>query len=208
MGPWPFAAFDSCIRLKISQKVSLKDRLKDGWHARSKEHAQDRLAVGVTENPYISVTLLRPKIVVVTQWSALLCASGALAQTAWSLSASLWLVMGVATLPWLVQALSRSFYPSQQPNQFLRMHPFRVWQIVSEQPLAVSYQNVQPLQCWRHFFGLTLSLKILNCPHNKQEAVRMTLWRHNIDAELYRRACVMIAWRLDCPQIEPEPESV
>lgn len=200
MDQWPFVAFDSCIRLK--------DSLKDGLKASSKEHVEDRLALDLTESPYISVTLLRPKIVVVTECGALLCASGALAQTALSLSASLWLVMGVATLPWLLQALFRSLYPPQQPNQSLRMHPSRVWQIVSAHSLAVSYQNVQPLQCWRHFFGSTLSLKILNCPHNKQEAVRMTLWRHNIDAELYRRACVMIAWRLDHPQIEPEPESV
>jgi len=58
------------------------------------------------------------------------------------------------------------------------------------------------------FFGLTLSLKIINSPHNKQETVRMTVWRCNIAPEIYRRMCVMVAWRLDQRQVEQKLETV
>ncbi len=115
------------------------------------------------------------------------------------------LVIGVAFLPGL-PAWFVLFRRAPQTPKYLYMHPHRSWTIGDS-----DNKNTQPLQLkqkWQHFFGLTLSLKILNCPHNKQETVRMTVWRCNIAPDVYRRMCVMVAWRLDQPRVEQKMETV
>ena len=36
----------------------------------------------------------------------------------------------------------------------------------------------------------------------------MTVWRCNIAPDIYRRMCVMVAWRLDQRQVEQKMETV
>lgn len=90
--------------------------------------------------------------------------------------------------------------------QYLYLHPYQSWSLGDLN--SKNNQSVHLKQKWQHFFGLTLSLKILNCPHNKQETVKITVWRCNIAPDIYRRICVMVAWRLDQPQTEQKMEIV
>ena len=117
----------------------------------------------------------------------------------------LWAVICMACLP-LMPALYTYAVQSRPDPQFLRLHPHHGWQIVTHD--EKNTLSVALLQSWRHFFGITLSLKILNCPHNEQETVRMTVWQCNITPDVYRQLCVMVAWRLDQPQAVRKLETV
>jgi hypothetical protein len=49
-------------------------------------------------------------------------------------------------------------------------------------------------QHWTHIFGLTLRLNLHNHPHNKLEAVTVTLWRSQLPAQTFRRLKIWAAW--------------
>jgi hypothetical protein len=139
------------------------------------------------------------------QTLVLACACSAVALTAvWS-GFPLWAVIGMSCLP-LTPALYTYSVQLRPYPQFLRLHPHHAWQIVAHD--EKNTRSVALLQSWRHFFGVTLSLKILNCPHNEQETVRMTVWQCNITPDVYRQLCVMVAWRLDQPQAVRKLETV
>ena len=140
-----------------------------------------------------------------TQVLVLSIASFALVLGALSISLPGWATVILAFLPWAPEVFFFIYGPPHAA-QYLQLHPHQQWQVVYQD--EKNNQLVLPLQSWSHFFGMTISLKILNCPHNKQETVRMTLWRCMIVPELYRRMCVMVAWRLDQAQAEQELESV
>jgi hypothetical protein len=49
-------------------------------------------------------------------------------------------------------------------------------------------------QHWTHIFGLTLRLNLHNHPHNKPEAVTVTLWRSQLPTQTFRRLNIWAAW--------------
>jgi len=49
-------------------------------------------------------------------------------------------------------------------------------------------------QHWTHIFGLTLRLNLHNHPHNKPEAVTVTLWRSQLPAQTFRCLNIWAAW--------------
>jgi len=144
---------------------------------------------------------------VLTEYLALTAASSALCLACVWANFPLLVVLAVVVGPWIpVLSVFLKQRKEKQPPQFLWLHPRRQWKISDlEQKNSLT---VELLQQWRHFFGLTLSLKILNCPHNKQETVKITVWRCKIAPETYRQMCVMAAWRLDYPQVEQTMETV
>ncbi len=159
----------------------------------------------LTDGLTLCVTLSRPRRAVLTEIFALASAGSALALTAVWAHFHWIAVIGMACLPGLPALYGYLFRASGSPA-LLYLHPQSEWKIVSQDEQNI--QSVQLIQCWQHFFGLTLSLKLLNRPHNKQETVRMTVWRCQIASEPYRRMCVMAAWRLDQPEIEKKLEIV
>ena len=136
---------------------------------------------------------------------ALITASCALIISAVWANFPLVLVQITACLP-LLPALFGLFRSTTPTPQFLWLDPHKPCEISD-----FDKKNSHPVeitQQWQHFFGLTLSLKILNCPHNKQETVRMTVWRCNITHDVYRRMRVIVAWRLDQLKAEQKMETV
>lgn len=115
---------------------------------------------------------------------------------------SVWLIILAAMTPWLsLLPLSRKASP-----RLLHLHPQKDWLFFTQ-----TQRHGEPvglIQSWQHYFGVTLSLKLLNCPHNKQDTVRMTVWRCTLPPEQYRRMCVMVAWQLDQPQAQHKLETV
>jgi hypothetical protein len=142
---------------------------------------------------------------VVTECFALAAASAALSLSAVWADFPLAMVLTAACLP-VLPAMFSLFRPCALAPQFLWLHPHK--------PIEISGLDkknrfpVEITQQWQHFFGLTLNLKILNRPHNKQETVRMTVWRCNITPDAYRRMRVMVAWKLDQPRAEQKMETV
>ena len=159
----------------------------------------------LTDGLTLFVTLSRPRWAVLTEFFVLASASSALVLTAVWAQFPLIVVIAAASLPGLPAIYYFLFRAAFSPA-YLCLHPHLVWKIVSKD--EQNMQSVQLIQHWQHFFGLTLSLKILNCPHNKQETVKMTVWRSKIAPEQYRRLCVMVAWRLDQPEIAQQLEIV
>lgn len=141
----------------------------------------------------------------IAEYIVLAAASSALGQAAVRAELNMLCVILAASLPWL-PALFVFFRQSPQSPSFLSLSPYGPCKISGAD--EKNSRSVVITQHWQHFFGLTLSLKILDCPHNKQETVRMTVWRCNIAPDIYRRMCVMVAWRLDQRQVEQKMETV
>jgi len=160
---------------------------------------------GLTDGLTLCVTLSRPWRAVLTEIFVLASASAALALTAVWADFPFLIAVCMACLPGFPKIYSVLFRAAQPPA-VLCLHPHFVWKIISQD--EQNEQSVQLIQRWQHFFGVTLSLKILNYPHNKLETVKMTVWRSKIAPEQYRRLCVMVAWRLDQPEIEQKLEIV
>jgi hypothetical protein len=140
-----------------------------------------------------------------TEYLVLMIASCALGCSAIWANCHLFIVLIAVCMPGL-PALFAWFRHASQPPKFLWLHPYETCEIS-----GIDKKNCFPVeivQQWPHFFGLTLRLKILNCPHNKQETVRMTVWRCNITPDVYRRMRVMVAWRLDQPKVAQKMETV
>lgn len=135
----------------------------------------------------------------------LMVASSATSLAAVRAELNLLFVIMAACMPWL-PALFVFLRQTPQFPSFLFLHPYGSCKISWSD--EKNRRSVEITQQWQHFFGLTLSLKILDCPHNKQETVRMTVWRCNIAPDIYRRMCVMVAWRLDQRQVEQKMETV
>lgn len=147
----------------------------------------------------------------IAEYIVLAAASSALGLAAVRAELNLPFVILAACMPWLPTLfvfLRQALHLRQAPQfpSFLFLHPYGSCEI--SWPAENNRRSVEITQQWQHFFGLTLSLKILDCPHNKQETVRMTVWRCNIAPDIYRRMCVMVTWRLDQRQVEQKMETV
>ena len=66
---------------------------------------------------------------------------------------------------------------------------------------------VYPIHFWHHFFGLSMTLKIGNCPQKESKSVRIMVWRCELPPEVYRRLCVMVNWQVQQLQKEQCLES-
>jgi hypothetical protein len=158
----------------------------------------------LTDDLNLCVSLSRPKRAVMTQCLALMAASCALSLSAVWANLNLAIVLVSACLPLLLVLLASIKHVFQSP-QFLWLHPYKPCEI-SGLDKKNSF-SVEITQQWQHFFGLTLRLKILNCPHNKRDTVKMTVWRCKITPVMYRRLRVMVAWRLDQPKAAQKMET-
>ncbi len=170
----------------------------------------------LVDGPFILVKLSRPARVALLEYAVLLGAGLTLMVSAWSLSCPAWLSPLVVCLPMGISLLVRYVQKFRMNPDFLLFHPEKNWKVgtFSEIPAQIPvisaqsiqqerepvWQAVQVIQRGQHFLGLTLTLKIQNQPHNKSEIVRVTIWRCSVQADTYRRLCVMAAWRIERPQ--------
>jgi hypothetical protein len=154
----------------------------------------------------------------------LLAAGLSLMVSASWMSDPLWLVTLAACLPGAVSLLLRYLDTFRMNPDILLLHPEKNWKVGTfsdiaaqtsvikaqsiQQQMEQMEQSVQLTQRWQHFLGLTLRLKIQNPPHNMSEYVRLTIWRCTVPVDVYRRLCVLTAWRIDQPQKVPNLETV
>ena len=62
-------------------------------------------------------------------------------------------------------------------------------------------------QHWSHFFGLTLRLNLQNHPHNKTEAVTVTIWRAQLTVHDYRRLNIWANWHAERTEVPLKGET-
>lgn len=109
-----------------------------------------------------------------------------------------WLCMLLAWFPLLIHGFCEwrhLHHPSQDANLRLEVDPIGGWHIKQSGrrlPMSIQWGS-------RHFFGLTLSLKtsLRSCQHPANR--KLTVWRHAVDPQDYRKLCVMYAWFIRQP---------
>lgn len=170
------------------------------------------------------IRLTRPRRAAVIEYVVLATAGVAFLLSATWISCPDWMCVLAALVPFFIGYLDRQLQKSRHQPDFLWIHPNKIWKMgtfpdLSTQTLSVKAQSSQSIpdeedqsvaliQYWQHFFCLTLSLKILNQPHNKPDVVRMTFWRCCIPRDIYRKMCVMVAWHVDQPRTVQDLETV
>lgn len=174
------------------------------------------------------IPLSRPRRALVLEWFVTLLAALACLTALRFSQAPLWSFPPAVLLVCLLCVCEQKRTRLLTENRFLYVSPFLPWQTGTSHPQerddhydscamteqtgfeeqSMVWQPAELLQCWSNLFGLSMALKLQNCPHNESRSVRIMLWRCQVPPETYRRLCVMANWQIDRPQVRQHPETV
>ena len=151
----------------------------------------------------LQLQLTQPRWAVALGWFALGCAWAAVALSAvWQGLPGWALGLGAALtiLAYYVFEQRRQAWLEdhclcfKQPLEHCATVPSSFLGTFSKNTGQMTLTPVTLQQHWKHIFGLTLRLNLHNHPHNKPEAVTVTLWRSQLPAQTFRRLNIWAAW--------------
>ncbi len=152
----------------------------------------------------LQLQLTHPRWAVVVGWVAAVLAWFSLALCGYWQGVPVWAVLPVGGLSVLVHHLMQQrqqrwlkqhYLCFQQSPTTLMTAPRSFLGTFSKNTGQSTLTPVTLQQHWTHIFGLTLRLNLHNHPHNKPQAVTVTLWRSQLPAQTYRRLNIWAAWQ-------------
>lgn len=116
----------------------------------------------------------------------------------WSgLGVGLSLVLG--SLPFLLYFLEQRRAQALIAGRMLVIYPDKPWQLSLFAKDAGAIDNIEVIviQRWHHLFGLSLHLKLQNCPRFKRQSTTVVVWKHGLSKENFRQVSLQAAQRLE-----------
>jgi hypothetical protein len=113
---------------------------------------------------------------------------------------SVWITVSLAIFPFLINYFWR--WRNQRPLQdrVLVVWPDRSWELAFFSEVAGLTDSIEVIviQRWHHLFGLSLSLKLQNCPHNMSKTFMMVVWRQCVSTSVFHQVALQSARQVDC----------
>jgi hypothetical protein len=110
-----------------------------------------------------------------------------------------WVAVPLAIIPFLVNYFWRWRDQRKFQDRVLVVWSDRSWQLAffSEVTGLTDSIEVIVIQRWHHLFGLSLSLKLKNCPHNISKTLMMVVWRQCVSTSVFHQVALQSARQVD-----------
>lgn len=145
------------------------------------------------------VPLTQPRWVVELTFVLLSMASLALMTSALWAGLDGWFAVPLAIFPFLVHFIERRRHPKRLRGRVLVVYPHQPWQLAFFSEVTGLTDSIEVIvsQRWHHFFGISLGLKLQNCPHNTKKTVMIVVWRQCVSASVLREVAMGATRQID-----------
>lgn len=112
---------------------------------------------------------------------------------------SLWIALTLAIIPFLVHFLGRWRNQPSLKGRVLVIFPDKPWQVAFFSEVAGLTDSIEVIvsQRWHHLFGISLGLKLQNCPHNISKTFTMVVWRQCVSTSVFHEVALQSARQID-----------
>lgn len=110
-----------------------------------------------------------------------------------------WIAVTLATIPFLVHFLGRWRNQPSLKGRVLVIFPDKPWQLAFFSEVAGLTDSIEVIvsQRWHHLFGISLGLKLHNCPHNISKTFTMVVWRQCVSTAVFHEVALQSARQID-----------
>jgi hypothetical protein len=110
-----------------------------------------------------------------------------------------WIVVTLAAIPFLVHFSGRWYNQPSLKGRVLVIFPDKPWQLAffSEDTGLTDSIEVIVSQRWHHLFGISLGLKLQNCPHNMSKTLTTVVWRQCVSTAVFHEVALQSARQID-----------
>jgi hypothetical protein len=150
--------------------------------------------------PELLVPLTPPRWVAVLTYVLLSLGACALVVSALWAEWSPWVAIALATIPFLVHFFGQWHNQTCYKGRLLVVLPDKPWQLAFFSEVAGLTDSIEVIviQRWQHLFGITLGLKLQNCPHNMSKTFMMVVWRQCVSTSVFHQVALQSARQVDC----------
>jgi hypothetical protein len=110
-----------------------------------------------------------------------------------------WFAVILAALPFLVHFIERWLNQPSLKGRVLVVFTDKPWQLAFFSEVAGLTDRIEVIvnQRWHHLFGISLGLKLQNCPHNRSKTVTMVVWRQCVSTSVFHAVALQSARQMD-----------
>ena len=112
---------------------------------------------------------------------------------------SAWIAVPLAIIPFLVNYFLHWRNQRNLKDRVLVVRPDQSWALAFFSEVAGLTDSIEVIviQRWHHLFGLSLSLKLQNCPHNMSKTIMMVVWRQCVSTSVLHQVALQSARQVD-----------
>lgn len=149
--------------------------------------------------PGLIVPLNPPRWVTLLTFVLLSCGACALVVSALWAGWSPWIAVTLAAIPFLVHLVGRWYNQPSLKGRVLVVSPDKPWQLAFFSEVAGLTDSIEVIvsQRWHHLFGISLGLKLQNCPHNMSKTLTMVVWRQCVSTLVFHEVALQSARQID-----------
>ena len=123
----------------------------------------------------------------------------ALVTSAFWVGLDAWYAIPCAAIPFLLYFFEQRHNQKILKGRILVVYPHQPWQLAFFSDATGLTDSIEVIvsRRWLHFFGMTLSLKLQNCPHNIKKTVMMVVWRQCVSSFVFRELALGASRQID-----------
>lgn len=143
--------------------------------------------------------LTPPRWVAALTFMLLLSGACALVVSALWAGWSPWVAIALALIPLLVHFIGRLRSQTRLRGRVLVVLPDKPWRLAFFSEVTGLTDSIEVIvsQRWQHLFGISLGLKLQNCPHNISKTVTMVVWRQCVSTSVFHQVALQSARQID-----------
>lgn len=110
-----------------------------------------------------------------------------------------WVAIALAAIPFLVHFFGQWHIQTRHRGRVLVVLADKPWQLAFFSEVAGLTDSIEVIvsQRWQHLFGITLGLKLQNCPHNMSKTITMVVWRQCVSTAVFHAVALQSARQVD-----------
>lgn len=145
------------------------------------------------------IPLTQPRWVTVLTLLLLSFSASCLVVSAFWVGWSAWIAFPLVIIPFSVNYFRRWRNQRNLQDRVLVVWPDQSWQLAFFSEVAGLTDSIEVIviQRWHHFFGLSLSLKLQNSPHNMSKTFMMVVWRQCVSTSVFHQVALQSARQVD-----------
>lgn len=120
-----------------------------------------------------------------------------------------WVAVSLAFIPFVVHFVGQRRNQHALKGRVLVVWPDKSWQLAFFSEVAGLTDSIEVIVCqrWHHLFGLSLSLKLQNCPHNMSETLIAVVWRQCVSVSDFHEVALQSARQIDGAGRQPKGDA-
>jgi hypothetical protein len=140
-----------------------------------------------------------PRWVTALTFVLMSCGACALGVSALWAGWSPWVAVTLAATPFLVHLIGRWHHHPSLKGRMLVVFPDKPWRLALFSEVAGLTDSIEVIvnQRWHHLFGISLGLKLQNCPHNMSKTLTMVVWRQCVSTSVFHEVALQSARQID-----------